>query len=85
MNNLVEIIVKKPCLVWYVKDKNDLSETSVVEHILNFGNWDDYLDAEKILGIGRIKEIFEKISGGKRVNLRKKTVSYFQKYFQRYA
>jgi hypothetical protein len=85
MNRLTELIYKKPYLVWYVKNKKDLSQESIVEHVLNFGNWEDYLEVEKVLGIQETKQIFEKLVSRTRVNLRKKTVNYFSLYFQKYA
>ena len=79
------IVKDKPYLTWYVRNPNKLSAKSIVEHVLNFGNWDDYLRVEEALGIKKTKELFESIAHGNRVNLRKKTVSYFEKYFQKYA
>ena len=35
------IIKNKPYLAWYVKEPEKLSEESVLEHVLNYGNWDD--------------------------------------------
>jgi hypothetical protein len=38
-----------------VKDEESLSKKSILEHILNYGNWDDYLAAEKTLGLKKPK------------------------------
>ncbi len=76
---------KKPYLAWYVSNKEKLSEESVVEHILNYGNWDDYLKVEKIIGIKKLASLFNKLKSKKRVNLRSKTINYFENYFQKYA
>jgi hypothetical protein len=77
MNKLTDLIHKKPYLVWYVKNKKDLSQESIVEHVLNFGNWEDYLEVEKVLGIQKTKQIFEKLISRTRVNLRKKNDQLF--------
>ncbi len=85
MKKLLEIVQKKPYLAWYVKDTSRLSPKSIMEHVFNFGDWNDYLEAEEALGIQKAKEIFEQLTSKKRVNLRRKTINYFQKYYQKYA
>lgn len=82
---LQKLIDKKPYLVWYVKDTNNLSSESLVEHILNYGQWEDYLLAEKELGIKNIRNIFLSLKSKKRVNLRPQTINYFENYFKKYA
>ena len=82
---LAQLIVEKPYLVWYVKDKKHLSSESIFEHILSYGDWDDYTSTEKVLGIAEASALFEKLKNKKRVNLRPQTVSYFERYFEKYA
>ncbi len=36
-----DIIKRKPYLAWYVKNPSKLSDESVLEHVLNYGNWED--------------------------------------------
>ena len=69
---LLEIFYRKPYLAWYVKDVKKLSTSSLVEHILNYGDWDDYLIAENALGIKSTMEIFNDLKDKPRSNLRKK-------------
>ncbi len=57
----------------------------MLEHILNYGDWQDYLTFEKKLGIKETKSIFEKLKNKKRTSLRKKTINYFKLYFEKYA
>jgi hypothetical protein len=85
MNHLAKLFFEKPYLAWYVKDTKKISKESMLEHILNFGDWGDYLDAEKTLGIKNVREIFINLKSKTRSNLRTKTINYFDKYFQRYA
>ena len=75
----------KPYLAWYVKSIGALSLKSKLEHILNYGDWPDYLEFEKKNGIKKTRLIFNKLTGQRRVNLRPATVSYFEGYFQKYA
>jgi len=44
------IIKNKPSLAWYIKDPDKLSEESVLEHVLNYGNWEDVQQFIKIKG-----------------------------------
>jgi len=82
---LRKLFSEKPYLAWYVKDSQKLSVTSLVEHVLNYGQWEDYLVAEKSLGIKQAKKIFFALRDKKRTNLRPPTINYFEKYFQKYA
>ena len=46
-----DIIKKKPYLIWSTKDYDSLSEESVVEAVLNYGDWNDFQTLITILGI----------------------------------
>lgn len=85
MNKLTQLFSKKPYLAWYVKDTKNMSVESMLEHILNYGDWDDYQLAEKALGIEKTKSIFDKLKNKTRRNLGAKTINYFEQYFQMYA
>lgn len=83
-----DFIKRKPYLVWYVKDLDNLSPESVVEHVLNYGDWNDVQEMIKILGIKRTSEIFQKESTPDkfgRQNYRPEIKNYFQLYFNKYA
>ncbi len=83
--NIHQFIKKRPYLVWYVKDLEKLSDESIVEHVLNYGDWDDVQKMIKILGIKKTAAIFWKKSRQKRCNYRKRTKNYFSLYFKKYA
>ncbi len=83
-----EFIKKKPYLVWYVKDLGKLSEASIVEHVLNYGDWDDVQKMIKILGFKKTAKIFrEKSTPDKfsRQNYRPEIKHYFDLYFNKHA
>lgn len=82
---LQKLLNKKPYLAWYIRNKEVISDQNALEHILSYGNWQDFLEAEKLLGIEKIKILFNDIKSKKRVNLRPRTINYFDKYFARYA
>jgi hypothetical protein len=83
--NIHEFIKKRPHLIWYVKDLDALNEESIVEHVLNYGDWDDVQEMIKILGIKKTTKIFEKESNRKRSNYRPEIKNYFHLYFHKYA
>ena len=85
MKDLLNLLKDKPYLTWYIKDKEALSEDSILEHIYNYGNWDDYMTAENALGIKSVRSIYERLKSKHRVNIRVKTINYFDNYYQKYA
>ena len=80
-----DIIRKKPGLIWYVKDYDALDEASVVEAVLNYGDWNDVQEVIKMLGIGKVSEIFREYAFGERTNYRDDIRYYFDLYFKKHA
>lgn len=65
-----------------------LSEASIVEHVLNYGDWDDVQEMIKILGLKKTAKIFQEKSRPDkfgRQNYRPEIKNYFQLYFNKYA
>lgn len=85
MKTLTELFKQKPYLIWYVENRENLSEKSMLEHILNYGTWEDYQVAESALGLKKIKALFNELVSGKRVNLKPQTKNYFTNYLRQYA
>lgn len=75
------IIKNKPYLAWYVKDPDKLSEESVLEHVLNYGDWDDVQLFIKIKGINATAKLFKKTTEKKRSNYKPIIKDYFLRYF----
>lgn len=75
------IIKNKPYLAWYVKDPEKLSEESILEHILNYGNWDDVQLFIKVKGIHETAKLFNKSLKNNRTNYQPAVQSYFLRYF----
>jgi len=75
------IIKNKPYLAWYIKDSEKLSEESVLEHVLNYGNWNDVQLFIKIKGMNGTAELFNKSLKNKRTNYSPAIKSYFFRYF----
>jgi len=80
-----DIIKEKPYLVWHTKNYEGLSDESVVEAVLNYGDMDDVRRLIKILGVKRVAAIFRERSNRQRCNYRSDVRHYFQLYFAKYA
>ena len=83
-----QFIKARPYLIWYVQNLDKLSEASIVEHVLNYGDWDDVQKMIEILGIKKTAKIFrEKSRPDKfgRQNYNEITKHFFTIYFNKYA
>jgi len=80
-----DIIRQKPYLIWHTRDYDKLSDSAVVEAILNYGDFDDVKQLIKILGIKKVAAIFRKQIKSPRCNYDPKIKHYFQLYFSKYA
>ena len=85
---LQDFIVARPHLIWYSKDYDRLSEESIVQATLNYGDWDDVQELIRILGMEKMAETFYRdigISPQHRGNYREQVLNFFDIYFKRYA
>lgn len=80
-----DIIKQKPYLAWYVKDPGQLSDESVLEHVLNYGNWEDVKTYIRIKGSRETAQIFRKTNSKRRTNYLPEVQHYFMRFFQKYA
>lgn len=80
---VTDIIKNKPYLAWYIKNPENLSDQSVLEHVLNYGNWEDVQTFIQIMGKEKTAEIFHQSLQNKRVNYFPEIKSYFIRYFNR--
>jgi len=84
-SNIQAYMRAHPHLVWYVKDASELSPASVVEHVLNYGTWQDVRELIALLGIHETADIFRTQAHQPRNNYRPQIRHYFDLYFTRYA
>ena len=80
-----KLIEKKPYLIWYSKNYQNLSQESIFEAIINYGDWEDFIKLQKLFGIKTSYLLFKKAVSKKRSNIRPETKNYFEKYFSKYA
>jgi len=85
MNPAQELIQQKPYLIWYTKSYDQLEDASIVEAVLNYGDWGDVQEIIKILGIKRVAEIFHQYAFRPRTNYFPQICNYFSLYFEKYA
>jgi hypothetical protein len=85
MTKREKFILKRKYLFWYVKDPTKVDDASLVEAVLNLGNWDDVQELIKLMGIKKMAEIFEKKAYVQRSNYRPEVKNYFKLYFTKYA
>ncbi len=72
-------LVNSRHLMWY-SDTDNLSLDSIVEHVLMYGDYEDFMELEKIVGNRSIRSVFCKQINAKRVNYRPQTLNYFKHY-----
>ncbi|MFH1456822.1 MAG: hypothetical protein ABIF17_01765 [Patescibacteria group bacterium] len=83
--SLQEFIKKRPYLVWSTRNYDKLSNATILEAVLNYGDWDDFKKVIEILGIKKAAKIFREKSQQPRCNYLPKTKHYFKLYFDKYA
>lgn len=82
---LQSIIQQKPSLAWYIADTAKMSDASVVEHVLQYGDWHDFQLLLQVAGTKRTAELFNQTVKKKRSNYSPQIQHYFELYFQKYA
>ncbi len=82
---LETFIKQRKHFFWDIKNPENVSEESVVEHILNYGDFDDIRKMIQILTIEKVAHIFRKQIHQKRNNYDKKIANYFKLYFNKHA
>ena len=83
--SLHSIIQRKPSLAWYVKDPTSLSDASVVEHVLQYGNWADVQDLFKEKSISEVATLFSQTVQTSRSNYSPAIEHFFRLYFAKHA
>jgi len=82
---LQQFIKTRPYLVWSTKNYAGLSDATILEAVLNYGDWGDVQKVFKIMGIKKAARIFREKSQQRRCNYLPKSKNYFQLYFNKYA
>ena len=83
--NIHEFVRSRKELFWSTKNYDGLDNDSIVETILNYGDWEDVQTLLKILGMQEVARVFRKNTNRVRVNYNKRIVNYFSLFFNKYA
>jgi hypothetical protein len=86
MTKREKFILKRKYLFWYVKDPTKVDDESLVEAVLNLGNWNDVRELIKLMGMKKIAKIFREQTKPERMrtNYNPMTKNYFNLYFDKY-
>ena len=82
-----EFIKENSSLFWYIPEekKQDISHEVLIEFILNYGDEKSVKKLFNLLEINYVADIFYKQTNRNRINYQKRTIHYFNLYFNRYA
>jgi len=79
-------LLNRRSLWWWVSDVTKLDDEAILEGVMNYGRWKDFLFLKKELGLKRIGELFYYMTQVKRrVNLRPEKIALFDNYLERYV
>lgn len=71
---------------WWVPDVTKLDKEAILEGIMNYGTWGEFLYLKRVWGMKVVKDLFYYMVYGKRVsNLRKPVVELYSNYLKKYA
>jgi hypothetical protein len=85
MNRLQAYIESRRPLFWSVGDLSTVSDTLLVETILNYGSREDVIELFDIMGIERVADIFTKATASARHNYFPMVANFFKLYFDRHV
>ena len=71
--------------MWATQNYDDLSPESILESVISYGDWLDFVKLTEIFGIKQSAELFKEIKSKRRTNLRPQTTNYFTKYFEKHT
>ncbi len=83
--NLENWLEKRKALWWWVKDVKQLDEESILEGVMNYGRWHDFLDLKTRWGLKKIVNLYQEMVNRKRCNLRPPARVLFGKYLEKHA
>ncbi|MGM0759717.1 MAG: hypothetical protein ACQEUB_08415 [Thermodesulfobacteriota bacterium] len=80
-----KIVQKKPFLFWSVGDTTQLGERAVIEAVLKYGDFDDFLLLKQELGLNTVAQTFDQLLRSRRCDMHPRTINFWKLYFGRYA
>lgn len=82
-----QIIAKHKNLFWYTpeNEKQNISDTLLVERVLNDGTLDDYRELVDVLGGKRVAEVFFSAKGRQKQNYYPEIYNFFSLILKKYV
>lgn len=82
-----DIIAKHSSLFWYTPQakKQDISDSLLVETILNYGSLDDFRELVAVLGGKRVAEVFFSTTGRQKANYYPEIYHFFSLVLAKYV
>jgi len=81
METIKILAEKNKELFWDVWDISKIDDLAIVERFLKYWNWDNIKSINSIIWKEKAKKNYIKIRDRKRINLSKKTINFFNLYF----
>jgi len=78
---LQKIVQEDPSLIWYTHNTSNLSDSSIFEHVLNYGTWNQVQESIKILGMENTINLYKSLADSPRSNMKPRVKHYFNLYF----
>ena len=78
---LNKIPQEDPSLIWYTKNTPNLSDESVLEHVLNYGTWKQVQEVVGIKGLKGTVDLYHLLVNKPRSNIKPRIKYYFDLYF----
>lgn len=76
---------KRRSLWWSTNQLDKLSDEAILEGVMNWGEWQDFLDLKQNWGLTKIKQLFTTMVNQRRVNLRPPVQTLFYDYLTAHA
>lgn len=75
----------REALWWWVADVTKLDDRSILEGVMNYGQWEDFLELKRRWGLTKIKNLYQEMTQARRCNLRPPARVLYNKYLARHA
>lgn len=87
MTKREKYIADHAALFWYTQEskKKDISDSLLVETILNYGTMDDVKALFNLMGIDKVAEVFFTAKGRQKLNYFPQIYNFFTLVFNRYV
>lgn len=72
-------------MIWYVKNIDGLDLTSITEHVLNYGDWDQFKELIDAVGINEVAKTFYEHAFRPRCNYRPDIKRFYTEVFKKNA